>query len=412
MGWMVSFGVAFLTAIFTLFGTGTVAGLAAEWNSMSNFEGAAGFFVVGMALFGGMAGFIVGLVTSRVVAAKQGGARFGRSLGLSTGIVTVILALAAGASYLLADIPPEIDGEELYLIAEIRWPSSPKAGTPTPPAIGKGPYLLLGALSGRTARKTERGPVFIEDARQENGRWIVTGVVPIFTNRGSRLLDFGANNKSIAGFIIPLPANPGEAQRQWSAWLPTTTTGAAPPPDQFTYRYRVIKDSEAMRTEAIGPFEVDTIGGYFYDVQESDRMAVQGSFRVRYNRQPVPGIAGAQTIAVIGKTALFLTGTEPSSESPCALVIDDGGTVRVVRVIGCVVPTTIRLMPDAQAAPGKGPAPAPTPTPAEDDGHRPQPLPGWVDRETFATPGMYRVNQALIDTRTLAVSALPEEATP
>jgi hypothetical protein len=441
MGWLASFGVAILTAILTLFGAGTVAGLAADWHSMSNFEGAVGFFVVGMALVGGMAGFVIGLVTSRVVAAKSGtpgsgnpgGPRFGRSLGLSTGIVTVVLALIAGTSYLLADIPPEIDGEGLILIAEIRWPEAPKAGTPVPPALGKRPYLMLGALSGMTARKTEYGPAFVEDARQENGRWIVTGAVPIFTSRGSRLLDFGANNKSIAGFIIPLPSTPGEAHRQWSAWMPTTTTGAPPPADQFTYRYKVIKDSEAVRTETFGAFEVDTIAVYFYDVQESDRKAAQSTFRVRYKGQPVPGITEADTAAVIGggaageaggdgehadgsaSRALFLTGTTPASESPCALLIDDGGTVRVVRVIGCVVPTTIRLMPP-QGQPTQPAAAADQAAPAEEEGPNEaparQPLPGWVDRETFATPGLYRVNQALVDTRTLTVSEAPAETAP
>jgi hypothetical protein len=58
--------------------------------------------------------------------------------------------------------------------------------------------------------------------------------MPVFTNRGSRLLDFGANHKSIAGFIVPLPANPGESHRQWSGWLPTAENGGATPPHQFT----------------------------------------------------------------------------------------------------------------------------------------------------------------------------------
>jgi hypothetical protein len=109
------------------------------------------------------------------------------------------------------------------------------------------------------------------------------------------------------------------------------------------------------------------------------------------------GEAGAST-----KPALLLTGTTPDGESPCALVIDDGGTVRVVRVVGCVVPATVRLLP------ANSPAAATADTPDADEPYYPPP--GWVDRKTFATPGTYRVNQALVDTRTLTVSARPESS--
>jgi hypothetical protein len=284
-------------------------------------------------------------------------------------------------------------------------------------------------MSGRTARKTEYGPVFVEDARQENGRWIVTGVVPVFTSRGSRLLDFGANNKSIAGFILPLPSSPGAAHLKWSEWLPTGREGAALPADQFSYRYRVVKSSEPIRTEVVGPFEVETIAAYFYDLADSDRKAAHSSFRVRYNGQPVPGITQADDASVIAtsegaaKTALFLTGTEPESESPCALLIDEGGTVKVVRVVGCVIPATIELMPptDASNASSAG-APSAAAGEAATTGEtgeaeaaatdesdaKKRPVPGWLDRETFATPGVYQINQALLDTRTLTVSAVPE----
>lgn len=45
-----------------MFGAGTVAGLAVDWYNVSSFEGGAGFFVVGMALVGLIAGFLIGLV--------------------------------------------------------------------------------------------------------------------------------------------------------------------------------------------------------------------------------------------------------------------------------------------------------------------------------------------------------------
>ena len=48
--------------------------------------------------------------------------------------------------------------------------------------------VRLGTLSGSTLRREEAGPLFLEDARQEQDRWTVPGVVEIFTTRGTPVL--------------------------------------------------------------------------------------------------------------------------------------------------------------------------------------------------------------------------------
>ena len=201
MSWIKSLGVAVLIGVASMVGAGIVAALGADWYNITSFEGASGFFVVGMAIVGLFGGFVIGLVMSRVEAGRAA-PRFVRALGTSAGAVAAILAAIAGVSWMLADIPPDIDGEGLFLLTEIRWPGS---GAVQPVAIPGVPYLRLGALSGSVVRKLEDGPLFFEDARQEDGRWIVPGAVPIFTKRGGRMLDFGSGNDSIAGFIVPLP---------------------------------------------------------------------------------------------------------------------------------------------------------------------------------------------------------------
>ncbi len=70
MGWLRSFVVACITGILSLFASGYVADLAVSWYQISSFEGGSGYFVVFMALVGGAAGFVVGLITSRAVAAR------------------------------------------------------------------------------------------------------------------------------------------------------------------------------------------------------------------------------------------------------------------------------------------------------------------------------------------------------
>ena len=155
--------------------------------------------------------------------------------------------------------------------------------------------------------------------------------------------------------------------------------GDPPLPDRFTYRFKVIRRSEPMRTETIGPFEVDTVADYFYNVVGSDRLAARSTFRVRYKGQPVPEVPTADTVAVVSgsagsvglKTALFVGITEPSGEDPCALLIDEGSAVRVQRVKACGVPaplTTDRARFTAARAR--------------------EPLPGWVDRTSLAEAGL------------------------
>jgi hypothetical protein len=396
MSWIASFAVAFLTAVLAMFGAGVVANYAVEWYSISSFEGGAGFFVVGMALVGFMGGFVIALVVSRVLA-RRSQARFLKALGTSAGTITVLLAVIAGVAWLLADIPPQIDGEELFLLTEIRWPAN---NTPAPRELSA-PYIRFGALSGSVARKIESGSVFVDDARQDQGRWILPGAVPIFTQRGQRLLDVGAGDKSLAAFIVPLRRYPGEAERQWSDWLPAPRAGDTAP-DRFTYRFKVIKQSEPLRTETIGPFEVDTVGRYFYNTNESDRLAVEATFRVRYKGQPVPDVNSVATIALVGasKPILFVTLSEPGDESPCVLLGDEGGSPRVQRVEGCGASVRARLLTSDQKRF----------VAARDY----TPLPGWIDRISFAEPGLFQLDAAVLDTRTLATAKFlfPEESGP
>ena len=399
MSWLPSLAIAVLTSILGLFGAGAVAALVVDWYHISSFEGGSGFFIVGMALVGGFVGFLIGLIASRVVAQKTTNRPFLKGLGASFGGVAAILALIGGTSWLLADIPPQIDGEELFMLAEVRWPAS---GAPAPASMPGVPYLRLGALRGSTVRKIENGALFVGDARQEDGRWIVPGAVPVFTSRGGRMLDIGTVGHSMAAFLVPLPRYPWQAHRQWSAWLPSARPGQPALPDQFTYRFKVIRKSEPMRTEAIGPFAVDTIGNYFYDVTGAAQPAASARFVVRYKGQPIADVEQADTVAVVGgsKSALRGTVAEPSSGTPCVVLVDEGGALRVPRVKGCGTPVAERPLTSDQARF------AATATHER--------LPGWIDRLSFAQPGLFQLDAAVVDTRDLTATSFlfPNESRP
>ena len=383
MKWLASIAVAILTAILGMCAAAVAGGLLADWYRVSSFEGAAGFFVVGIAFAGLVGSFAIGLVTSRIVAAtpKPG---FARALGWSCGIVLGILAVIAGVGRMLADIPPTLEGETLYLQIELRWPAAGGADPRTIPGAG---YTRLGTSTGSVVRRQEDGPLFVEDARQEDGRWIVPGAVDVFTARGQRVLDVGIGETRLAAFVVPLPGHPRREQLAWSDWLPHPHSGSAPLPDQFTYRFRVSRQSEPVRIERAGPFEIASVVRYFYNVQGTDRLAASSIFRLLYKGQPVTGFEQAESVALVAapKTTLLAQADRPDTAA-CHLLVDEGDRVRVETIAGCTAPLGAKPI---------------TSDPARfRDAKALVPLPGWLDRVTFATPGLYLSNNTVLDTRT------------
>jgi len=75
--------------------------------------------VIAVALLGGIAGFAVGLITSRLLV---GGTDPGflKGLGCASGTVVVIALVALGLCRLNADLAPEIEGQSLELAVEVR----------------------------------------------------------------------------------------------------------------------------------------------------------------------------------------------------------------------------------------------------------------------------------------------------
>lgn len=101
MSWPLSIFVGLLTGALGLLSAGIVANACATWYRMSNFEGASGYFVVGMALLGGIAGVIAGIVISRIVAAGPAPG-FLRGLGISWAFVLIVSGVVAALAWALA----------------------------------------------------------------------------------------------------------------------------------------------------------------------------------------------------------------------------------------------------------------------------------------------------------------------
>jgi hypothetical protein len=100
MSWLLSIFVGLLAAVTASLEAGFVADLCVGWYRISSFEGASGYFVVFMGLFGGIVGLVVGIVCSRLA-----GRSFFRGLGWSLGSTAGLALLVGGISRLGADLP-------------------------------------------------------------------------------------------------------------------------------------------------------------------------------------------------------------------------------------------------------------------------------------------------------------------
>jgi len=387
MSWILTLAVAVLTAVLGLFGAGAVAALAVDWYRVSSFEGGSGYFVILLALVGGAAGFLIGLVGSRVVAARAKPG-FLKALGTSVAVLAAINGVIGGTARLLADIPPEIDGETLTLLVEVRWPAAPTAAPAERKGIGR---VWLGRAMGGVVRRQEDGPLFVDLARQEEGRWIVPGAVPIFTSRGQRLLTAAFDTDALGGFIVPLPGHPTSAQRQWSEWMPHARAGQPPLPDGFTYRFKVVKESEPVREDVVGPFRIATIARDFFQSSNGPGYAMRAVFNVRYGDAVVAGLEAANSVAVIGgpRPALLADAHEPDGTERCVLLTEEQQRPRIVSIGSCNVPLAPHpVTSDPQAFRRRS------------DRYR---LEGWLDRTSVAAPGLYQLDSWIVDTRDLSV---------
>jgi hypothetical protein len=236
MSWFSTIFIALITGILGVIVTGTIANACVHWYNISGFEGKAGYFVVFLALLGGFAGGIIGIVVSRVVAGGPDPS-FIKGLGYSSASIAGIGLIATLLCRFFADIPPKIDGRELYVEIEFRMPPAETN------AMTQGEWgFYLGSVVGNVQREAHKGDLKLDAARLENGQWINPGRVFLFTRRGHRLINLEQDKKTVVAYMMPLPARPGTKFEAWSEWLPHAMNGKEFPKDKPMYRFRLVRE--------------------------------------------------------------------------------------------------------------------------------------------------------------------------
>lgn len=413
MNWLLRMAAGLLTAVVAGILSAVLASLCVDWYQMSSFEGTSGYFVAFMVLLGLLGGLLIGVITA---SSLRKGTGFLKALCVSLAIVLGLLLIIGLIARLLADVAPTVGGEAVTLAVEIRWPPGQS------PADNAGPgewSVLLGSVVNHTQRASEAGPLWREDAREENGQWIVPGAVSLFTSRGDRILDVLPDGVIESGWVLPLPAYPGEEFYEWSDWWPHAREGDPPLPEDvsggFRYRFRLVPVSQPIRTQSFGPFEIDTIAASFSEVQYGNQPAAwsaDAQFVVRYRGQPLAidasGDTGAATTtsrfermdavaALAGpRSALLVQVGATYGSGECFVIWEEGNETRTRRV----------------AVSGDGlRAPPLTNDTTEFERSLATRVPdGRFDTTTFATPGQYLFPGVVLDTRTLKVrSFLPDD---
>jgi hypothetical protein len=412
MSWLASVAVALLTAAIGLMLGGYLASLAVGWYRVSSFEGGAGYFVVAFSLLGFGVGLVVGLFISRVGAASFDFG-FWRAFLASQLTVVAIAVIVGGIARLAADVAPTLGGEPMLLQVEIRWPASitDSPATDTTPR-----RLRLYSVSGGTARNSRAGALWTEEARREEGRWIVPGAVAVYTSRGERMLAVEPLPEGAKGWVVPLPSHPGKAQLAWSPWIPRSRDGT-PLPDGFTMRFKVLPVSQPVRTQTFGPWEIATVANGFYDYETADgahTLATSARFLIKHqgHRVTIDGTSEygdrlrvrfdrAESVALLpgAPDALLVHAATDLDTGPVYLVVSRGDHVRVELVsqglpLSDVPPITNDAARFARARAAHV-------------------APGTIDRTTFAEPGVYYFHDALVTTQPPAVRRFttPNEVT-
>ncbi len=411
MSWVSSLGVGVVTAIVgALFG-GWIATLAVTWQKIPSREGTSGYFVFYCGIAAAVGGMIVGLVVSRWLA-QAGDVPMLRALAVATLTHVALIGLIGGVTRLLSHVPPTFEGEKLLLAVELSWPD---AQAPQIPSGDAPPHLALAIGGATTVLDSRGGMLWADDARRENGRYILPGIVEIWTERKSRMLtvNTGTLGTDVATFQVPLPARPGRAQRAWSEWLPVNA-------HDLRYRFRVVKRNEPARTQVVGPFTIGTLVESIdvsYSEDAGTWLTANTSFVVTYSGAPVH-ISGP-----VAERDFF----DPDRESRDS--IERYARISAVAVVPGATPA---LVVQVDASFGSGYTYVVQSTSAgvrfsylshcgsgDDLGYRlasgdTTTMPhadarmyGLLDEHRFHTPGLYITASAVLDTRTLDVHRVP-----
>ena len=236
MNWLPSFLIAAITGLLGLCCSGFLGRAYVTWFRPSSIALSNDYAVLFCALLGGGAALMIGLLIARL-------SRFAflRTLACAW---TAVFAICGGILWLLwtrADFAPQAAGDPWQLEVEIRLPADER--TDPRSSAAKASFTLASVIQNVRCNQRD-GVLGLNEARLENGRWIIPAAAPVFTSSAPCEITAQLGGRDIAKFIVPLPARPGVQDEQWSHWTPTS------PDSRPSYRFRVRRTPPPPRKSA------------------------------------------------------------------------------------------------------------------------------------------------------------------
>lgn len=253
MSWVLSVLLGFITSIGGCLAAVGIASLCVSWYRISSFEGGSGYFVVFMGLIGIVVGFIAGIACARIVAA---GAEPGflKGLGVALGSLTTLALIILALCRLGADLPPTLDGHELEVAIEVRTP----VGFTLPVVADEyGSFAGINLPRGKTQ---PNGKLRMEEARQENGRWIIPATFPLQTSVASKFIRAYFNKDNDATISARFSGHPKRKDCEWSEWFESAWVTSKPrpaPENAFFVRHRIQLVQEVIVPRGPSQAELD-----------------------------------------------------------------------------------------------------------------------------------------------------------
>lgn len=240
MNWLSALTTMAITAIAGGVCAAAIASALAKRHRVSQFEGAAGFAILGTTIWGVLGGGGLGLLCAFVLA-DDTSPRFVHGLAASLGAVLGLSLVAFVVGWLTADVPPRIDGAGAILDVEVRLP----AGMPRPDPTAVDPlrwHLSLTAMSRGRHQTLEH--LRLVEASTRDGAVVLPGSVTLATSDPQCVLGVACGEQGAQFFALGLPRSPAAADLQWSDWLTDPTSlhrTPVPKAAAVAVRYRLRK---------------------------------------------------------------------------------------------------------------------------------------------------------------------------
>ncbi len=239
MSWAITFVAGLLGMLSGGLGMFAIANACVRWYRISNFEGGSGYFVIGLAILGGISGLILSIIAARVAHAFIGPEWY-TQVGCALAVVASALAIVLVISYLGVDRTPEVGGQGVVIAWEIRLPAdgtdefAPRGDPRVWPDVEL--RLELVSVSNHKPRGAREAKFDRAAFRQEDGQWILSAHVPLFTSKGEFCVNLTLGGRD-DGFWLAMRPVPHAAYSEWSEWS-RTNKGGDKPQDAAAVMYR------------------------------------------------------------------------------------------------------------------------------------------------------------------------------